>query len=83
MLLTETRPASAGRDADDRVCARIECELRRHYGALQHVSCQSNGHGLVLEGTVPSYFLKQVAQTIALRHAPHVENHISVVRPTR
>ena len=38
------------------------------YRALQSVRCDVEECDIVLSGVVPSYFLKQMAQTILLRH---------------
>ncbi len=40
--------------------------LKSPYGAIRTVSCQMNDGVLTLTGCVPSYYLKQVAQRLAL-----------------
>jgi hypothetical protein len=40
--------------------------LKSPYGAIRAVSCQMNDGLLTLSGCVPSYYLKQVAQRLAL-----------------
>ena len=43
-----------------------ECRLRRSgYLALRGVTCDISGGALRLHGRLPTYYLKQVAQTIA------------------
>lgn len=37
------------------------------YGPLRQLSCRAEQGCVVLRGTVPSYYLKQVAQTLALK----------------
>jgi hypothetical protein len=54
------------------------------YAALKHVSCNYQGGVLVLRGSVPTYYLKQVAQEIVAHQFDKVErleNRIQVVRP--
>jgi hypothetical protein len=52
------------------------------YRSLRHVSCDLARDTLVLRGTVTPYYLKQLAQTIALKSTPTlaVRNEISVSR---
>lgn len=54
------------------------------YLALRRVRCECDGDVLSLRGCVPSYFLKQVAQTIAGDTAGirRVDNQIQVLSPT-
>jgi osmotically-inducible protein OsmY len=54
------------------------------YHLLQRVRCFSEGGTLILTGSLPSYFLKQMAQeTVApLPGVDQVVNQIQVVRPT-
>ena len=54
------------------------------YAALKHVSCDYQGGVLVLRGSVPTYYLKQVAQEVVAHQFDKVErleNRIQVVRP--
>jgi hypothetical protein len=39
------------------------------YRVLRDVRCEVRGRSVVLSGVVPSYYLKQVAQSLALRVA--------------
>lgn len=66
------------------ICRKAEEKLRRSaYLALRDVSCTAKGHALYLRGHLPSYYLKQVAQTVALgvEGVRHVVNLIEVVAP--
>jgi osmotically-inducible protein OsmY len=53
------------------------------YGALSAVSCTVHDDVVCLEGVLPSYYLKQVAQEIAFGVAGvrRVVNRIEVFRP--
>jgi hypothetical protein len=51
------------------------------YGALRSVSCQVSDGVITLSGSVPSYYLKQVAQWHALsavEHAAVIVNQLKV-----
>jgi hypothetical protein len=55
--------------------------LQTPYHVLRRVSCEYHAGELILRGELPSYFLKQMAQT-AVANLPGVErvvNHIDVV----
>jgi osmotically-inducible protein OsmY len=69
---------------------RVEARLRSNpYLALKNVSCQSpdsedgDGGCVVLHGCVPSYYLKQIAQTVVgqVEGVRRIDNQIQVVRP--
>jgi len=66
------------------VAERAESQLRRNsYVALKNISCAYQEGVLTLRGCLPSYYLKQVAQTTVSR-LPGVErivNQIEVVAP--
>jgi osmotically-inducible protein OsmY len=53
------------------------------YSALKNVSCTFEESSLILRGSVPSYYLKQLAQqTVAqLEGVYWIENQIQVVAP--
>ena len=55
------------------------------YHALRHVACEFRDGVLTLGGCVPSYYLKQVAQTLVvhLDGVKQVVNHIAVRPPGR
>jgi osmotically-inducible protein OsmY len=56
------------RKSVDPVCSRVQQALRTSgYRDLYGLSCDYDGGVLVLTGEVGSYFLKQVAQTVAAR----------------
>lgn len=45
---------------------RVECALKRSPQLCGYdVACEECGDAVVLSGNVPSYYLKQVAQTVA------------------
>ncbi len=52
---------------------------------LRSVTCDVSEQHIVLTGRVPSFFLKQVAQSLILervRHPMKLENRLEVFRPT-
>ena len=51
------------------------------YRALSRVQCEVVGGTVALSGVVPSYFLKQVAQTISMRmsNVKKLTNHLEVL----
>lgn len=53
------------------------------YAALQNVHCEAQEDLLILSGTVPSYYLKQVAQTVAgnMEGINRIENRLEVRSP--
>jgi osmotically-inducible protein OsmY len=60
----------------------VERRLRSHsYPALREISCEYRDRVLVLRGRLPTYYLKQVAQTVAggVEGVERVDNHIEVV----
>ena len=64
------------------VAERAESLLRRN-GHLfhQNISCDFQDGVLILRGTVPSYYLKQVAQAVvaSLEEVIQIENRMEVV----
>ena len=75
----DLREFSAERDQQLR--QRIFAVLRDSgYWALSQLKCDVTNGNVVLSGTVSSYFLKQVAQTLALRieTVKVLENRIDV-----
>jgi DNA-binding response OmpR family regulator len=55
------------------------------YMALHRLCCRLHNHRLVVRGTVPTYFLKQMAQNVLQRRlpgGPPVENLLEVVAPS-
>jgi osmotically-inducible protein OsmY len=59
--------------------------LRNPYLALKNVRCEYDGGVLTLRGCLPSYYLKQVAQTAVgdVEGVRQVLNYIQVVSPAR
>jgi osmotically-inducible protein OsmY len=53
------------------------------YAALAFVGCRAHGDRVVLDGSVPTYHLKQLAQTVVQRVAGvgRVDNRLAVRRP--
>src|SRR5579862_3261447 len=54
------------------------------YAPLFNVECFSQGTTVILRGQVPTYYLKQVAQSVAVCHCgtTQVENRIEVGLPS-
>lgn len=50
---------------------------------LRHVACRLEGDAIYLEGKVPSFYLKQTAQSLlqSLDGVERVVNHLQVVSP--
>src|SRR5436190_11954328 len=68
-------------DMDRRIAELAASRLRsQSYFLLRAVSCHAEGGVLTLRGTLPSYYLKQVAQSIAatVPGVARVVNQISV-----
>jgi osmotically-inducible protein OsmY len=82
-------PPSADRETSTGACPssigrRAEEQLRRSgYLALRDVSCDARRGVVYLRGSLPSYYLKQVAQAIAagVEGVGHVINRIQVLKP--
>lgn len=53
------------------------------YAPLENVECEVQEDMLILSGTVPSYYLKQVAQTVAgnMEGITRIENRLEVRSP--
>jgi osmotically-inducible protein OsmY len=87
MFSVEVPPAQppAGLPTAADVAERAENELRRNaYLALNNISCEYHDGVLILNGCLPTYYLKQVAQEAIARVAgvQRVENRIAVVSPS-
>lgn len=68
------------------VASHAEMGLRRSsYRELRGISCYFHEGVLTLRGRLPSYYLKQVAQTLVVRTVAHcaVVNRIEVVDRSR
>ncbi|NUQ64461.1 MAG: BON domain-containing protein [Pirellulales bacterium] len=75
-----------GTISSNRVAEAARARLRNHpHPPIQEISCECDTEGrLVLRGRLPSYYLKQLAQT-AVARLPGVEqvlNETEVVRRT-
>jgi osmotically-inducible protein OsmY len=70
---------------DLRLAERVERALRATgYGPLRGIAVSVRARLVILGGRVPSYYLKQVAQTTALavEGARQVRNDLDVARPS-
>jgi hypothetical protein len=55
-------------EADDRLCAAAAARLRASgHRPLWSLRCEVRGGVVVLSGVLPSFYLKQMAQTVLLR----------------
>jgi osmotically-inducible protein OsmY len=81
----EAAPSPATQSVEDlRLAERVVLALRvTGYGPLRDMEVTVHARLVVLRGAVPSYYLKQVAQTITLAvpGAHRVRNELAVVRP--
>jgi len=69
---------------EDRVVHQAEDRLgSSSHLFLRHIACHAEGDALCLEGKVPSFYLKQTAQSLlqSLEGVPRVENRLQVVNP--
>ncbi len=76
-----TVPAEDISQIANRVAERAETQLRRNgHVATQDISCSYHEGVLLLRGRVPTYYLKQVAQTVVMRvdGVEQVDNRIEV-----
>ncbi len=62
---------------NERVAASLHA---RGYSSLNRIQCDSDGDHVVLRGALASFFLKQVAQDVAMKvpGVARVTNHIEV-----
>jgi osmotically-inducible protein OsmY len=82
-LPTSARPRTQSLE-DRRLAERVECALRSTgYGRLRNIGVNAQARGVILAGRVPSYYLKQVAQAVALAvpGVHQVRNDLEVGRP--
>lgn len=57
-----------GNEQKRRIEAAVKDQLKRSgYYAVRRVSCEFDGNVLTLRGKVPSYYEKQIAQSLAMR----------------
>ena len=64
-------------DLAERVRRQLDAS---HYSEIRRIQCRTNGHIVVLTGTVSSYHLKQLAQE-AIRNGCCIQNELEVVPP--
>jgi osmotically-inducible protein OsmY len=84
-VLQATAPLRTQSPEDLGLAERVERALRATgYGSLRAVEVSVHARVVILGGRVPSYYLKQVAQTTALAvpGAHRVRNNLEVTRPT-
>jgi hypothetical protein len=74
------RPFDLVSEGDRRMhAAAVEVLAKSHYGALRSVCCRVASGVVELSGTVPNFYLKQLAQEAMLRLEPgSVRNLIEV-----
>jgi osmotically-inducible protein OsmY len=78
----DTEPAGA---AEGQISNLAESRLHRTtYRGLKHVSCEFHEGLVILSGRVPTYYLKQIAQTIVgeVEGVGQVVNRLEVVYPS-
>lgn len=74
---TETRGPSADAAVESEIQQLLD---RSNYLAIRRVRCEFHDGRLILNGRVPTYYLKQVAQTI-VRQVPavrRIDNRVDV-----
>jgi hypothetical protein len=80
----ESRPAEVLR-SEAATAVRAEMQLRNSsYCELRRIRCKFHEGVFTLRGILPSYYLKQIAQTIVYKtdKGSIIVNHIEVVDPT-
>ena len=80
----ETITRSVGqRPAHDLKAAAAASLFDSGYAALNFVGCEVRGDQVILQGSVPTYYLKQLAQAFVQRVAGvgRVENRLAVRKP--
>ena len=70
------------RNLDAEIEARVGCALAQSaYYSVRRIQCSMQGGLLTLRGQVPTYHLKQIAQTIVsevLNHSTRIKNQLEV-----
>jgi osmotically-inducible protein OsmY len=80
--LQETAQLLTQGQEDLRLAERVERALRETgYGPLRRIEVAVQARLVLLGGCVPSYYLKQIAQTVALAvpGSYHVRNNLEVI----
>jgi osmotically-inducible protein OsmY len=76
-------PGDSGHSSEEFLEAQVQTDLREAcYHAIRRVKCQLHSGVLTLQGQVPSYYYKQLAQVVAHRRlsgAALVQNRLEVV----
>jgi hypothetical protein len=80
-ILIPPRPESAQRVVE----GAERCLRSNSYLALKNISCEYNEGVLTLRGCLPSYYLKQIAQTAVSRldGIKRINNEIEVIASSR
>ena len=85
MIRPSERISSAVGEPQDRSLERkaVDCLENSPYRILRQVHCRAHNGVLTLSGRVPSFHMKQVAQTIVMNqaHIPRVVNQLEVMMP--
>jgi osmotically-inducible protein OsmY len=79
----ETIPHASDGERQDRLRAAVAASLDGSgYAALSWIGCEVSGDRVILQGSVPTFHLKQLAQVFAQRVAEgaRVDNRLSVRR---
>lgn len=80
MIAVTNEPQRTERETD-RIVTLVESKLREsHYLALRVVTCQFHKGVLILRGRVPSFYLKQVAQSVVrnIEGVAQIDNRLEV-----
>lgn len=80
MVVTPSNSSSHALSRETRVAlVDVRCRLRASpYLALRRVRCEQHDGQMVLSGRVPTYYLKQLAQAIAMRQ-PLIRNVVNLI----
>jgi osmotically-inducible protein OsmY len=79
---TQIQPDAASRQRSKCAAARVEhCLEHAPYDELHAITCRFDDGVATLRGRVPSYFLKQIAQSIVTRQ-PGVERVVNRIEVT-
>jgi BON domain len=64
--MAPTMQTDSARDELDRYCAALKQELGTSpYWSIRHLVCQIDGDRITVQGTVSSFYIKQIAQSLA------------------
>lgn len=86
MVTATTHPTESVRqdppcDDPSRIEREVRSALQRStYGSVRHVTCRMRQGVLTLHGDVPSYFQKQIAQTVVQRQLDGSAAIVNLIR---